>query len=515
MLFNRIVRINQFTSGPLIGCYTHTVAKLTLMLPDKGEIEFRDDQYDGMPLSSDCSGTIAASRGTRWHATDGSGTIFINDVDNGVANFNVTGTVITADGMRYHFGGAGCDWIKDRNGNKITFDYTNGVAITDQLGRITRIQQNVMDPQSPGVTLALLVTLPGYNGQIRYYKVKSGLMNQHYRSDINPTLPVITGDYDPLSYGYGWGSATRLFAHSYGMYTQQIDNRDVLSQVILPDGRSLNFNYNQYGEVAEVQLPTGGKIWYDYGTSGSFPVGNSPVWERAGDLHTQILIDRGLAQRRTFADGSTLDCTWNYGYGATSTQVTATSASGALLLDQRHFFLASGRYYYYPQSTSGTPDGTQNTLWSTGIEYGTNSRNAAGVVIAASEQDWTQRTPVLWSSYPQEQPANDNRINEERKILDSGSMAKVRTIYQSNVKYNNPAEVKEFDYDQTLKRRTVTTYPENGNLINGINYTADSIHLLSLPLVQTVYDGAGTQMAQSTNEYDVYSNDGNHAFLQD
>lgn len=138
MIFSRIVRINQITSGPNVGCYTHTVPKLTLMLPDKGEIEFRDDQYDGMPLSSDCSGYIAASRGTRWHATDGSGSIFIDEVDNGVANFGTTGVVITADGMRYHFAGERCNWIRDRNGNQITFDYTNGVAITDQLGRVTK-----------------------------------------------------------------------------------------------------------------------------------------------------------------------------------------------------------------------------------------------------------------------------------------------------------------------------------------------------------------------------------------
>jgi YD repeat-containing protein len=515
MIFSRIVRINRITSGPNVGCYTYTVPKLTLMLPDKGEIEFRDDQYDGMPLSSDCSGYVAASRGTRWHATDGSGTVFINDADNGVANYNTSGTVITAEGMRYHFTGERCDWIKDRNGNKITFGYTNGVAITDQLGRITRIQQNVTDPQNAGVTLALLITLPGYNGQSRYYKVKSGVMNQHYRSDINPTLPVITGDYDPLSYGYGWGTATRLFIHSYGLYAQEIDDWDVLSELILPDGRSMSFNYNAYGEVAEIQTPTGGKIWYDYGGIGSLPAGNSPVWETAGDLHTLISIDRGLLKRRTFPDGSTLDCTWDYSYAAASTQVTATSASGTLMLDQRHYFLASGRYYYYPPSSSGAPDGTQNTLWSTGIEYRTETRDALGVVIAASEQDWAQRTPVVWSSYPQEQPANDNRISEERKILDNGSIAKVQTVYQAGVKYNNPAEVKEFDYDQSLKRRTVTAFPDNANLINGINYTADSIHLLSLPLVQTVYDGNGTQIAQTTNEYDVYANDGNRALLQD
>src|SRR5712691_886211 len=79
-------------------------------------------------------------------------------------------------------------------------------------------------------------------------------MNQHYRSDINPILPVITGDYDPLSYGYGWGSATRLFPLSYGMHTQEIDDLDVLTELILPDNRSLHFNYNQFGEVAEIWI---------------------------------------------------------------------------------------------------------------------------------------------------------------------------------------------------------------------------------------------------------------------
>jgi len=349
----RIVRINQIISGANIGCYTHTVPKLTLMLPDKSEIEFRDDAYDGAPLASDCSGYIAASRGTRWHANDGSGMIFINDANNGVANFNVSGVVMSADGMRYHFTGSLCDSITDRNGNKMTFAYGSGVTITDQLGRVTRIQQEVADPQNPGVTLAVLVTLPGYNGQNRYYKIKSGIMNQHYRSDINPTLPVITGDYDPLSYGYGWGSATRLFNHSYGLYAQEIDNRDVVTELVLPDARSLHFNYNQYGEVAEVQLPTGGKIWYDYANDNTLPAGNSPAWEKSADLHTEVPIDRVLNKRRTFADGTSLECTWDYSYAGTYTQVTATSASGVLLLDQRHHFLPAGRYYYYPASSSG------------------------------------------------------------------------------------------------------------------------------------------------------------------
>jgi hypothetical protein len=94
IIFNRIVRINKLPpGGPNGGCYTFTVPKLTVMLPDKGEIEFRDDIYDGAPLPSDCGGWNSASRGRRWHATDGSGTIYISDVDNaGAQQF----------GSRYH-----------------------------------------------------------------------------------------------------------------------------------------------------------------------------------------------------------------------------------------------------------------------------------------------------------------------------------------------------------------------------------------------------------------------------
>ncbi len=129
-------------------------------------------------------------------------------------------------------------------------------------------------------------------------------------------------------------------------------------------------------------------------------------------------------------------------------------------------------------------------------------------VLSATEQDWTQRAPVSWSTYPQEQPAKDNRVNQSRRYLETGLMAKVETVYDQ---YNNPTEVKEYDYSQTLKRRTVTSYVSTNN---GFNYqTEDSIHLLSLPQEQTIFDGGGNQVAKTITEYDVYVNDGNRDVL--
>jgi len=116
--------------------------------------------------------------------------------------------------------------------------------------------------------------------------------------------------------------------------------------------------------------------------------------------------------------------------------------------------------------------------------------------------------PLAWSAYPQEQLANDNRVNQTRRYLETGMMAKVETFYDQ---YNNPTEVKEYDYDQTLKRRTVTSYVSTNN---GFNYqTDDSIHLTSLPATETIYDSSGNQVARNVTEYDVYTNDGNRDLL--
>jgi RHS repeat-associated protein len=532
---------NQITT--CTGDFKYALTKLTVILPDKGEIQLRDDATNGAPLAAQAISFPGCTfddgnRGSRWHATDGSGLVFVSDAGADVTRGNLNGVLITSDGTRYRFinvsggYGGGVDLIKnlgravlitDRNGNTVQISYPNGIEVdyTDQLGRITKVQKNVVDPQNSSVTLALLVTLPGYQGQTGYYKVKTALMNQIYRAGINPTLPVINGDYDPLGWGLSWGTATRLFALSHGLDAQRIDTAVVLSEFVLPDGRSVQFFYNEFGEVAEARLPTGGKLQYDYQYVSTLPAGKSLSGEVSSSHFYSDVSDseRAVVTRRVYADGVSLDATWSYNYTISTTQVTATAASGPVLLNQKHYFLARGRDLYIASTPPGVPgpdrgvDGSGYSLWSTGVERRTETLNAAGTaVMAASEQDWTQRTAIVWTgtTYASYQAENDNRVNEERRILDTGSVAKVKTFYDQ---YNNPTETQEYDYDATLKRRTTTTYVVTNN---GYNYqTDDSIHLLRLPLVQTVYDGAGPHIAQTVNEYDVYSNDGNRALLTD
>ncbi|MGI8835346.1 MAG: PA14 domain-containing protein [Pyrinomonadaceae bacterium] len=529
------------------GCdeYMKVLTKLTLILPDKGEIELRDDYTDGSPLGAQQMPSwpycrwMDGNRGQRWHAADGSGIIFISDEANGVTKGNLNGWLITGDGTRYRFadtvpsevfGSANLNEfgrttsITDRNGNRLNIGYsTNPLAITftDQLGRTTTIEYNVMDLALQEM-LAVRVTVPGYGGQTHQYKLRTGLMNQNYRSGINPTQPVYNGWAVGIGGEESCGSytqtGTNLFASWCGG-AERIDNRPVLKQVVLPDTRALKFRYNEYGEVAEVEMPTGGKVQYDYiyDPNDGLPSGNSAVFEVNPSPGTGNVaaIDRAVVARRTYADGSNVESHWSYDYSATRgtngaasngvTEVVARAADNTtVLLRQKHYFLDAARFV---NSTSG---GTGYSLWSTSLERLTETLNSNGTILSAGEQDWSQRTPVVWSyGYTTEQIQNDNRVNESRKILETGQTARVTTLYDQ---FNNAIETGEYDFDGTLKRRTVTGY-SGTNMVNGVNYTDDSIRLLRLPLQQSVYDGAGVEHARTITEYDVYIGDGNHNSL--
>ena len=522
--------------------YITTLTRLTLVFPDKGEVELRDDQTDGRPLPEIPYGCGSGDgyRGRRWHATDGSGLIFITDVDNGIVIGNWSGVAIAADGTRYRFiqpppyptqpliitynsGMLTCSSITDRNGNLIQISSgANSTSFTDQLGRVTTIQKNVPDPADPGVTLALLITLPGYQGAPRYLKARTGIMNQHYRAGIAPVLPVINGDFAPIGGVLGWpGPHTSLFPYSYGSEAERIDTKEVLTEIILPDNRSLSFRYNQFGEIAEVTLPTGGKVQYDYTYVNTLPSGNSTTVEIKGQIdpnNSVAEIDRAVTARRTYPDGNTTgapEATWSYVYGSQSssqsTEVTARAGNetGPVTLNQRHFFVGAGRYIAGTDKNGVTVmSGTGYRWWSTGLEWRTETRDAGGNVLSAVEQDWSQRAPVVWTGYAQEQPENDNRVSQTRRYLDTGSFAKTEIFYDdsNNVRANNVREVKEYDYDQSLKRRSTTTYLLTNN---SYNYFDDSIFLLRLPLETITYDASGNQMAKTTYEYDRYTGTNN------
>ena len=82
--------------------------------------------------------------------------------------------------------------------------------------------------------------------------------------------------------------------------------------MLLPDGRSYQFRYNPYGELARVVLPTGGATEYDYaaGISGGYASGvlrNTTV-----STDRQYQVYRRVVERRVYLDGVTLEGKMTY-----------------------------------------------------------------------------------------------------------------------------------------------------------------------------------------------------------
>jgi hypothetical protein len=81
--------IKDHTTSTCVGDFRFGLTKLTVTLPDKGEIQLRDDATNGAPLTTQIDPSTGClsrdgNRGQRWHASDGSGIVFISDTANGI-----------------------------------------------------------------------------------------------------------------------------------------------------------------------------------------------------------------------------------------------------------------------------------------------------------------------------------------------------------------------------------------------------------------------------------------------
>jgi len=195
-----------------------------------------------------CSIGLSPNRGKIFVSADGNAATFISDVDiydsDGayVSQIFPSGYLLMADGSRYRIDNGYVTWIRDRNGNKITFTYGSGgvVSITDSLNRQVTIAYLYNGTQYYDV-----ITYKGFGGATRTITVWHKLLSQALRS------------------GYTQQTFAQLFPELNGSSSTLYDEW-IVSSVDLPDGRTYQFRYNPYGELARVELPTGGAIEYDY-----------------------------------------------------------------------------------------------------------------------------------------------------------------------------------------------------------------------------------------------------------
>ncbi len=479
------------------------------------EIELRDTNTDGAPyrVPNYCNSNQSSwdgGRGRRYASRDGSGLVFLSDatisdgysVGSGRVIDPVTGYLDFPDGTTYRITNGSVSWIRDRNGNTILFSYDPGshrvTQITDQNGRVTNVTYGLAScSQGPSGGSCDKVTYTGWQGAqtIEIGKASTGAM---------------------LRSGYTARALDDLFPETVSgpsNGTPFIESN--FSYIRFPDSTSIQFQYNDYGEVAQITLPTGGKMEYDWegfggqGTDGFFG---------AATGSGSAMIGRVVLARRTYADGSNLTGTTTYDYqyttgsNGTPQQVTTektVDANNQVLSNVAHTFWGNAydALFFIGIAYNNWQEGTE-----TKTEYG-------NPVLKRVENAWENTGPVSWCnvsagdpyscsvSTGEGYPANDQHIASITTTLpDARQVSKVVYTYDPAFpNANNVSEQDEFDYggsapQATAFRKTATTY----TYIDQINPSCGDpcAYLVKLPATVTVSDGNNVVYSKRSYTYD-------------
>lgn len=421
--------------------------------PDGTEHELVDPATMGQPTNYPGCSLNGNNRGPVFVSRDQPGLTFISDIEVRDAPYwgsgRIQGTLKMPDGTAYRFDEIphcfswGCwyetrlSWMRDANGNKTTFTYSEifglGQKITsikDSLNRQITIEYNVT--QSPYGTHDRL-TYKGFGGANRVVRVQRDSLSNALRSGYTTQtykqlFPTLDGFEDPFNPG-------------------------VTSAIWLPDSdgvtRRYRFFYNSYGELARVELPTGGAIEYDYGaglsngaSSGVInPVPNVAHWSDTDSLMSQIY--RRLVIRRAYDAGNVLLGSTTYSkpesqnYDNTISNAGYVSvghldASGQQLAAETHYFYGSPAtsLFTWQASPQYMPTYTPFAAYRDGREYQTDYLNSNGQsLLRRSTQSWDQTPVSWWYGSAETSPANNPFVKETIETLaDSGQVTKTTNI---------------------------------------------------------------------------------------
>jgi RHS repeat-associated protein len=481
---------------------TKSITTLTFVSPGETEHELRDVNTNGQPLPR-VSCFVGASRGTVFATTDGSSVTFVSDtvitdqIITTAQTFYPSGYLLFPNGTRYRIDSGRVSWIRDRNGNQVTFtDNSNGSrTITDSRGRQITLTPGGSDP-----AYYTDISYNGFGGAQRTIRVTGTALSNALRQGSSIQT---FGQLFPELFSSGPPDS----------FATLTNNPNVVSSVTLPDGRQYQFLYNSYGEIARVTLPTGGAIEYDM-------VAGSGVFYYSGTDDNEIY--RRVAERRVYPDGGTGSSFESRTTFAASTNspfdpkpwytnvtVDQLNQSGTLLAREKHYFTGSGLASLFKFFT-GVSSSEFYSPWSDGKEYQTEAIETANctpstcaTVLRRTVNVWQQGCPVgpLWNNTV----ANNPRVGEmQTTLVETNQVAKQVFSYDC---YNNRTDVYEYDFGAGtpggLLRHTHTDY------LTATNYTdaLSGAHLRSLPTGSQIYavnpaNGAETLAAQSTITYD-------------
>lgn len=496
------------------------ITRITFTSPDGSEYELVDAQTNGAPHIFGICGDQTFSRGKVFVARDGSGLTFIADQnmveDNRTFGIGTpSGVLKFADGTQFRVDGGLVTSLRDRNGNKLSFTYGTDPQNALTYQRLT----SVTDSLNRQVTVSYADNSSIFYDQINFkgFGGASRTIRVHYTS-LGQSLRA----------GYTITNITALFPEYTSATFPNLFNPTVVSAIELPDGRRYQFQYNNYGELARVELPTGGAVEYDHTPT-------SGVLCYVGDC-TMSEIYRRTVARRVYPDAASSVVEGVTTYSSTVQGMTALqpvtvdhlNATGTLLAREQHYFFGNA-----------VPSSLQYVYWSSwkdGKEYQTDYfsvvNGTAGAVLRRETIEWRQREPVSWcTQVPWGCTADGAPPNDPRKVesistlMDTNQVSKTTAINPQTLavgfdQFNNPTDSWVYDWGAGapggVLKHTHTDYL-TVNPVNSVDYTnrtlVSSPHILNLPTRVSIFDASDNELARTTFEYDSYSG-ANHAALQ-
>lgn len=411
-------------------------------------------------------------------------------------------------------------WIRDRQGNKVSFTYGAGnriSGITDALNRQITITYSIPGGSYYGeVSHYDAITFSGFGGAERTIKV----WHLSLRNLLRTTQPTDS-----------WTTKTyhALFPLNSASQTEHY-NRGKVWKIELPDTRYYEFKYNEYGELARVMLPTGGAFEYD--------------WAGGAD-EVDGVIFRYVTERRVYANGGTTpenktQYVTSIGGPDYEVEVKVSDAANTLLASSRHYF--HGDPSASIREDPARPSAITFSPWREGREYRTETFdvvNGTPVLKQRVEQTWQQPTegstwPLIQAeTSPDVKPNNPQITQTVTTLVDTNQVTKQTFKYDQ---YSNRTDVFEYGYGTgtagVLLRHAHTDYLTT-NTVNGIAYDYachpattcqdattpinELIHLRGLPIAMWVNkeEGENNKQSLTTYEYDNYTPDTNnrHAAL--
>jgi YD repeat-containing protein len=474
--------------------YAVTLTRLTFTGPDGTEYELRDQLTGGQPQGNGaCNYLNPPSRGKVFVTSDGAAATFISDTPiqdyviapNPSPETYPSGYLMLRDGTRFRIQVGRVEWMRDRNGNKLTFGYDSNnrvQTITDSLNRVVTISRNT----GPGTFDQ--ITLKGFGGATRVVRVNYSSMSEALRSDYPSTLTYKT-----------------LFPELNGSNTGY-HNPSVVSSITLPNNQQYLIKYNPYGEVARVVLPTGGAVEYDYAAgAGDYPSGSWVGYEGSWTVYRRVV------ERRVYPDSATGSAyAMRMTYSRTEAEcggcvkVDQFNNSGILLTRSKHYFNGSA-------AMSFLIGPTDYPSWKEGREFQTEEFASDGTTLLRRiVNTWQQ--PTAGSTWPINQAetndsvkSNNPQITQSMTMLEPAQVNKVSKQTFGYDKYTNRTDAYEYDFGTgaagSMVRRTHTDYLTSSyDTLNPSSANPDlnlTSHIRNLPTQVSIFDAAGVERARA------------------